>query len=183
MELSEQVFVADSENAQLPAYTEWGYNTFGAYYDREVFKSNSSDVPLKIVVRNDTTTFIFKGTKLSSKSSSYYANGEDMVMYISFPNMSFLGYAELTTLHGTVLDFKSRGAVFSLMIDQVVLQPVLLNGMLEIKNARRLMVDGEAYEIILSGLFDIQFLIQQEPISLYNGRFDFGVHNGNFYRF
>ena len=47
-ELKKSVFIYDPENIDLPEYSEWGYNTFGAYYDREIFVSTDEAVPAKI---------------------------------------------------------------------------------------------------------------------------------------
>ena len=35
-ELDKSVFIPDKDYPDLPAYTEWGYNTFGALYDRDL---------------------------------------------------------------------------------------------------------------------------------------------------
>ncbi|MBN2165234.1 MAG: hypothetical protein JW717_03055 [Marinilabiliaceae bacterium] len=51
-ELEESIFVADSEFPELPEYSEWGYNTFGAFYDRKHFVSNNSEVPVKVILTN-----------------------------------------------------------------------------------------------------------------------------------
>ena len=53
-ELSKTVFVEDVDYPGLPIYSEWGYNTFGAYIDRSVFTSNSYELPTKIIVNSDT---------------------------------------------------------------------------------------------------------------------------------
>ena len=37
--LEQTIFIYDPEFQDLPIYSEWGYNTFGAYYDREAFIS------------------------------------------------------------------------------------------------------------------------------------------------
>ena len=45
------------------------------------------------------------------------------------------------------------------------------------------MVDKQQYEIILSGVFDFQALINNEPTSISMGRFDVGIANDNFFKY
>ena len=47
-ELRKTVSIPDTQFPELPQYSEWGYNTFGAYYGRQPFVSNDNEVPLNI---------------------------------------------------------------------------------------------------------------------------------------
>ena len=62
-ELKNSVYIKDSEYTDLPAYSEWGYNTFGAYYDRVAFISNDFIVPAKVTVSDSQMSFILDGQK------------------------------------------------------------------------------------------------------------------------
>ena len=52
--LSGTIFIEDPYYPGLPIYSEWGYNTFGAYIDRKPFISTSDDLPIKVIVNRDT---------------------------------------------------------------------------------------------------------------------------------
>ena len=43
--------------------------------------------------------------------------------------------------------------------------------------------DNEPIEVILSGVFEFQALINNEPVSMSLGRFDVGVGQSNFYNY
>src|SRR4051812_346745 len=58
--LSQSIFVEDKLNQGLPAYSENGYNTFGAYYDRAPFISGQK-IPLKVIAEKEETSFTFIG--------------------------------------------------------------------------------------------------------------------------
>ena len=42
------VYIEDADIPGMPAYTEWGYNTFGAFYGRDLFTYTDKEVPLVI---------------------------------------------------------------------------------------------------------------------------------------
>ena len=48
-ELDKSIFIPDKDYPSLPAYTEWGYNTFGALYNREPFVNSDFSIPTKII--------------------------------------------------------------------------------------------------------------------------------------
>lgn len=56
VELSRTVFIEDRTSPGLPVYSEWGYNTFGAYIDRVPFVSGEEE-PAKVYVNSDTLHF------------------------------------------------------------------------------------------------------------------------------
>ena len=58
--LSQTIFIEDSYYPGLPIYSEWGYNTFGAYIDRKPFISTDYDLPVKIIVNTDTLHMILR---------------------------------------------------------------------------------------------------------------------------
>ena len=184
-DLEKSVFIYDSEYKNLPEYSEWGYNTFGAYYDRKVFVSNDSEIPLKIISTNNSTSFIFKG-QLNNQSSSYYSSGyydADMTMKLTLNNYSVLTYNQLIELNDSIINLNSSDCAITLIIDNDTLPTTILNGEFEFKKVQNLLVDNEPIEVILSGLFDFQVLIGDEPTSISNGRFDIGIGESNFYNY
>lgn len=48
-DLKKSIFIPDPDDSRLPAYTEWGYNTFGAYFDRDIFIYTDNTTPFKLI--------------------------------------------------------------------------------------------------------------------------------------
>ncbi|OFX21128.1 MAG: hypothetical protein A2033_07605 [Bacteroidetes bacterium GWA2_31_9] len=167
----QSTFIEDEGNPGLPIYSELGYNTFGAYYDRETFVSNDIDVPFKIIVTNDTTTLIFKGTK----------NYKDMTLKIGIPDNTPDIYNDMLTYNDTIIDLTQ--CKITTIINGSTSIAQVIDGRLEIKKAQKLFVDDSEIEVVLAGIFEFQLLINNEPIAISNGRFDFGVGYSNFFAY
>lgn len=181
-ELDKSVFIPDKDYPDLPAYTEWGYNTFGALYDRELFLYNEFSVPVKVINTGGKTSFTFKGHK--AESGSYYYNNSNS-MSLNFDLNGFLpsSFSDLIKLNDTIIDLTSPLCKVSLMTDTVKHQVVVLNGTLNFKRAQNLFVDKKQIEVILSGTFEIHALIENEPTSISAGRFDVGIGPDNFFKY
>ncbi|MFH2143913.1 MAG: hypothetical protein ABIJ97_15925 [Bacteroidota bacterium] len=164
-------FIEDPGNPGLPIYSEFGYNTFGAYYDRETFISNDVDVPMKVIVTNDTTTLIFRGTK----------NNTDMILKIGIPDNFADTYDDLLAYNDTMIDLTKCKVTTIMNGDTAV--PRVIDGILEIRKAQKLYVDGSRVEVVLAGVFEFQLLISDEPFAISNGRFDIGVGYSNFFEY
>jgi len=173
--LRDSIFIEDVESPGLPIYSEWGYNTFGAYYDREVFISNDKKVPLKIIVTNDTMTFNFFG-QLGNNS---YNN---MTMKFYFTNFLPVNYEGLLQLNDTIINLNNTNKI-SINIYGSNVNVTLLNGYFKVDKAQLLFVDTKETEVILSGHFEFQALINNEPIAISDGRFDIGVNQSNFFSY
>ncbi|MCF8370873.1 MAG: hypothetical protein K9H64_04570 [Bacteroidales bacterium] len=180
MELQKSVFVSDMQFPGLPEYSEWGYNTFGGYYDREIFVSNDYEVPMKVIVKDGATTFSFNG---QMGDYSYYYSSDEMSMEITLPNFSPDAFSDLITLDETVIDLKQSGCHVDFKINGYERQATIINGNLEFKRAQNLSVDKQQVEVILSGYFQFQVLVNDDPISINNGRFDVGVGPTNFFAY
>ncbi|MCK4662743.1 MAG: hypothetical protein KAT68_07755 [Bacteroidales bacterium] len=179
-ELQKSVFISDTEYPDLPKYSEWGYNTFGAYYDREVFVSNNKEVPMKVVVTNDTTSFIFQGQKGASEYIDY---NNEMSMKFSITDFLPNDYTDLILLNDTIIDLENSDCRVLITINVTSYEATILNGKLEFKRVQKLLVDTKQVEVILSGLFEFQALINDMPISVTNGRFDVGIGKNNFFSY
>lgn len=167
----QSTFIEDPGNPGLPIYSELGYNTFGAYFDREKFISNDNDVPLKVIVTNDTTTLIFKGTK----------NSSDMTLKIGIPDNLPDTYDDLLVYNDTIIDLTAC-KITTIINGQTSSQQVI-DGKFEIRKAQKLFVDDSQIEVVLAGVFEFQVLINDEPIAISNGRFDIGVGYSNFFAY
>lgn len=181
-ELKKSVFIEDSESPDLPQYSEWGYNTFGAYYDREAFVSNNKEVPAKFIVTKNITSFVLTGQE---GTYSDYSGNSDTKMSMTFKISGFLpqNYKELMTLNDTTLDLKDSSYQVLVTIGTINDTATILEGELIFKRAQNLIVDTKPEEVILSGYFGFKALIKNVPITISEGRFDVGISSDNFYNY
>jgi hypothetical protein len=180
-ELDKSIFVPDKDNPSLPEYSEWGLNTFGAFYDREPFVNTDYKVPAKIICTGGKTTFSLKG-HLGESTYYYYISYEKPIIL----NFDLLGFTpesltDLMALNDTTIDLANPLCKVSIMLDTVKCDATVLNGYLNFKRVQNLIVDKQQYEIILSGIFDFQALINNEPSTISSGRFDVGIAGDNFF--
>lgn len=176
-ELKESTFVPDPDNPELPAYSEWGYNTFGCFYDRLAFVSDDYTVPVKVIVNDSSTSFEFAGRLAGT---DYYNN--NMTLSFKFSNLKPADYSTLATLNQEVYDLKDTVIVVTVTTNNVESDIEIISGNLEFKRAQLLSVDEEELETILSGYFDFKAIINGEPITVSDGRFDVGIGEDNFYK-
>jgi len=183
VELEKSVFVPDNQYAGLPQYSEWGYNTFGAYYDREAFISTNQLVPIKIIVTNDTTNFIFQGQKGTYNSYEYGYHGSGMTMKLSLTKYLPAEFDDLTDLNDVLINLNNTDHKITFTIGNETVNTEILNGTFHFIKAQRLFVDNDFNQVILSGVFNFQALINGEPIAISHGRFDVGVGENNFFNY
>jgi hypothetical protein len=172
----------DTEFADLPAYSEWGYNTFGAYYDRQTFIWNHRSVPGKIIVHNGSTQFLLSG-QLGSSDDYYYDTNPEMVLTFWFRNYTPSAYTDVMAFNHRTLDLTDPAYGVTISIDTVTYPVTVISGTLQFKRIQNLLVDLKQEEIILSGYFDIKAIINNKTITISNGRFDIGIQNDNFYNY
>jgi hypothetical protein len=171
--LSESIFIEDPYYPGLPIYSEWGYNTFGAYIDRAPFVSNTTELPVKIYVNSDTLHFILRGL----------VNGQLAVLTFSIQGYSPAEYFDLTALDNTIINLKDPGRSATLKIGSNTTPLTLIEGELEFKRVQRLYLDEEPTRTIMSGYFQLKTFLNGEPAAISNGRFDLGIGYGNFFNF
>ncbi|MBK6345617.1 MAG: hypothetical protein IPF68_06710 [Bacteroidales bacterium] len=180
-ELKKSVMIYDEELTDLPAYTEWGYNTFGAYYDREVFISNESAVPAKAIVTDGSMSFVLNGHK---GAYYYYDESNQMSLTLRLPGFLPDNYTGLIALNDTIIDLASPDCQ---VIIEIAGTPVesfsIISGGFQFKRAQHLFVDKVQVEVILSGYFEFRALINGQPVTITDGRFDVGIGPDNFYNY
>ncbi len=179
-ELKKSIFIPDPDFPDLPAYSEWGYNTFGAFYDRELFLYSEQKVPAKIICQSGITTFVLRGQK-NSYNYYYWSDGNEMSITFKLPVAAPSGYSDLTSLNKKKIDLKSEVGMVMIYMDGMTFEPQILEGILEFKRAQQLFVDKKEVEVILSGLFSFKALVNGNPVSLTEGRFDVGIGTDNFF--
>lgn len=171
--LSSTIFIEDPYYPGLPIYSEWGYNTFGAYIDRKLFISTENDLPAKIMVNADTLHLLLRGQM----------NSENVDLKFSIKGYSPLTYFDLAELDNLTIDLKEYGRAVTLKIGDKTTDLNLIEGELIIKKVQRLYVDEELTRAIMSGYFNLKTFLNNEPISISNGRFDLGIGYENFYNY
>lgn len=172
-DLKKTIYVPDKENPGLPIYSEKGYNTFGVYYDRVPFIAGDQ-TPVKVSVNEDGTSFQFDG-----KLGGTY---EEMSVTLVLADFSPDEYLDLMELHKKDLDLTDPTYQVSVRIQGIDYPAEILNGTFSFKRAQSMTVDQELFEVILSGTFEFQAIINTVPVTVSNGRFDVGVGEHNFYK-
>ena len=175
-EMEQTVFIPDETDKNLPAYTEWGYNSFGAKYERMYFFSTNNIVPCKITVYNGMMTFSLSGRVNSSNTT--YGGGESMTLYFTFPvNEPMNYYKDLMIFHQKHIDLTDTTCELRMMRGSNTEEITLLSGDLFFKRVQLLRINEQENRVILSGTFELTFLRNQLPEILSKGRFDVGISN------
>ena len=172
-QLHRSVFINDKNNPGLPEYSEWGYNTFGTYIDRKVFVSDEYNQPGKIIINNDSCHLLLSGR----------SNTENISLEFAFKGYSPADYSGLISLNNTTFDLKGKDCIVLLNDSKGSRKLTVYEGSLFFKRVQKLYVDKVLTESILSGTFDFKTIINGEPVTFSNGRFDLGIGNDNFFKF
>jgi len=168
------IFIPDDNDGNLPAYTEWGYNSFGAEYERSYFLASNSIVPCKILYNNDSLQFTLSGKIKYSK---------EMTLYFIFPYSQISEYADLVQLNNTKIKLNSNTCTVKILQDGITTTLNVLEGELYFKRTQLLSIDDMVNRVILSGTFDFRFLFNNMPTYMSNGRFDLGITKNVFYAY
>lgn len=172
--LQKSIFIPDPDFHDLPKYSEWGYNTFGCYYDRAAFISDDVNVPVKVITTNGQTFFVFTGHKGTSNPFS---------ITLSLSKFTPSTYADLVSLDNSFIYLTNADFSVTITENNQTVPATAISGGFYFKRAQNLLVDDKPEEVILSGTFEFQLLIDQVPVSITNGRFDVGVSNSNFFKY
>jgi hypothetical protein len=180
-DIDRTIFIPDDIDPNLPAYTEWGYNSFGAKYERLYFLADQSIVPCKITYRERRLHFSLLGVL----KGDGYSGSENMTLTISFPSEPENEYRDLLALHERVTDLSdpSSCTVEIAKPDGAVMTVVPIEGNLTFRRVQLLRIDEKENRVILSGTFDIRFLTNDKPERITDGRFDVGIKPADFYSF
>jgi len=171
--LSGTVFIEDPYYPGLPIYSEWGYNTFGAYIDRKPFISTENDLPVKIIVNTDTLHLLLRGRM----------GTQNVDLKFSIKGLSPATYFDLTELDNKTFNLKESGCSVTLKIGNETTVLNLIEGEIKVKRVQRLYIDEEPTRTILAGYFNFKTFLNNEPIAISYGRFDLGIGYENFYNF
>lgn len=168
--LENSVYVHDPQNPGLPQYSELGYNTFGAYYDRQPFTS-ASVVPVKVIVSGGVTSFALNG----------WMGNHDLSLSLQMSDFLPEDYTDLIGLDNVSIDLEDENYTVILEKDGLEEEAQILNGTFHFKRTQNLYVDRVLFGVVLSGTFEFQAIVDDEPITVSSGRFDVSVNEHNFY--
>ena len=168
-EMEQTIFVPDAINSELPAYTEWGYNSFGAMYERRYFLATNDIVPCKITYQNRIMTFSLSGRVGSSNTT----------LNFSFPvNETLRNYKDLLVLHQKEIDLTNSACEVRMTTNSSTKPLTVLSGKLFFQRVQLLRINEKEDRVILSGTFNLSFLQNNsQPEALTKGRFDVGIAN------
>jgi len=166
------IFIPDENDSQLPAYTEWGYNSFGAQYERNYFLASNQIVPCKMLYNNNQLQFSLIGTV------NY---GGNMTLSFIFPFAQISEYKDLVQLNKTEIDLSASDCTVKISENNNDTVLNILEGKLYFKRAQLLSIDDVVNRVILSGTFEFRFLQNDFPATMSNGRFDMGITKNVFY--
>lgn len=173
-------FVPDSEYPDIPTYSELGYNTFGVMIDRQALCSDNSNIPLKIIVKNDTTTFVFSTSKFYNSNSEYiYNDFEISTLKFIFPGYSPTNYKNLECFTNLNVNLKSNTNNCIVTFNDEIIE--IINGNFKINTIKKMYLDNNYSKTIIAGVFDFQTYSNELPIYFHNGRYDITVGSYNFY--
>ncbi len=182
-DLNKSIFIPDKEYPELPAYSEKGFNTFGALIDREPFVCSDLSVPAKVISTGGLSTFSLRGHKGRELFSYYRAETTPVVLEFDLPGFEPAAWSDMAALHKMEIDLTDPGYRVWVTFEAERHEVSLIKGSLEFRRVQILIVDKEPYEAIVSGTFDLQGVIDGEPTSISMGRFDVGIADDNFFRY
>jgi hypothetical protein len=175
-DLEKTVFIEDKNAPGLPIYSEWGYNSFGAYFDRMPFKSSEAFTPAKIEITEGIARFILEGDK-----GPKYSLGDRLRLTMTLPGFTPGNYQELIELHDTEINLASSDGLVEVSLNGETLASDLLSGKITFIRAQRLLVDKVVTEVILSGRFELKVVLDGSTVTIDEGRFDVAINDDNFF--
>jgi hypothetical protein len=183
-EMDRTIFFFYEEDASLPAYTEWGYNSFGAMYDnRTYFLVSNNIVPCKILYKEGDLRFTLSGIFRAEKPSKYGTEKEEVTLSISFPEKTIIHYSDLLMLNNKKIDLSDDDCVVKIIRGKNERTLEVKDGNLHFKRAQLLYIDDVPNRVILSGVFELRFLENEFPTVISDGRFDVGINDNVFYAY
>lgn len=172
--LSGSYIIPDPANPSLPIYSESGYNTFGAMFDDNSMTKSQYQYNSGFVYITTDTMSVFK---MNFVLYPYGTVAIDFKLKDMFPS----NYAELLALAGKTYNFKEPNSSFALYRDGTPVDYQLIDGEIEFHKAQPFRIDEIVSGTVLSGYFSMKFIVDNQPHSIYDGRFDVSVQDHNFY--
>ncbi|MDR1652370.1 MAG: hypothetical protein LBS01_01730 [Prevotellaceae bacterium] len=187
-QMDRNIFIPDENDSQLPAYTEWGYNSFGAKIDRQYFVSTSHIMPCRALYKDGYLQFSLSGVYWLT-----YSGNTEMTLSFSFPCEQLHTYADLLILNEKNMELSAGDIqVVQTKVENTAQSRIetidtlnVVSGMLHFRRAQLLSIDDQPNRAIVSGVFEFRYIEDNNvfPVSVSNGRFDIGINRDNFYAY
>jgi hypothetical protein len=168
-ELHSSIFIRDIQNPDLPEYSEWGYNAFGAFYGTSVFISHTSPVSY-ITTTDSSMSFILSGIIINESNDT-----SAMSVTFVIPGYSPDTYPDLVELSGLVIDLKQPSCQVIISTNSDTFNAIIGSGELFFRHVRNVYIDQNPKEAILSGTFNFEALVNGQMVEVRLGRFDVGI--------
>ena len=183
-QMDRTIFIPDEKEPSLPAYTEWGYNSFGAIYDnRTYFLVSNNIAPCKILYKDGFIRFSLSGVFKAQNAPYYGAEKEQITLSFSFPEENITQYSDLLSFNNKRLNLTDEDFVVKMIRGENERTLEVVNGVLHFKRAQLLYIDDVPNRVILSGVFELRFLENDFPTIISDGRFDVGINDNVFYAY
>ncbi|MCL2597216.1 MAG: hypothetical protein FWD66_06090 [Paludibacter sp.] len=184
-QMDKTIFIPDEIDPKLPAYTEWGYNAFGAKLDRQYFLSTNDLLPCKVLYKEGLLRFSLIGRYTSTENTR-------MTLTFCFPLEHISQFSDLVILNdknyelslSNIIVIVNKIGYTSQTQHETTDTLNIVEGILHFRRAQMLNIDDEQNRAILSGTFDFKYLDNNDfPAHFSDGRFDMGINNDNFYAY
>lgn len=176
----DSIFVADSDDYHLPAYSEMGYNTFGAKFNRSYFlysddfSYSSRSSPCSFFAKKDSFEIIFYG-----EVDNYTSKDDYFIISFEFATNEVLDdFTDLILLDSTSYDLSdSVSCIVKIQKENMTEKQVVEveRGSFSIVRAQNVYVNESLRYTALSGYFDLKFLYNGEIINIEKGRYDVAI--------
>ena len=175
-QMERTIFIPDPIDGNLPAYTEWGYNSFGAKINRIYFLASDRITPCKILYKDNSLRFSISG---------YIDSYVETTLTFTFPIEKLYEYVDLLTLNNKRIELKASDCEVTLTQNGKTETLNILNGELHFRRAQKLLIDDQPNRVILSGEFNLRYITETDEfsVSVSDGRFDFGINKDVFYAY
>lgn len=184
-ELENTIWIDSDTHPGLPEYTEWGYNTFGAYINNETFTSGewySYTLDDNVIKSgNDTLTFNLTGPSEINKVKR---------LEFSFPFKHLQWYEDLAELDKVKIDLAKTDVIVNMTIcydyeKDTTFTMMVDKGELFFKRVQRIHLNNRLKEVALSGIFSLAGEFTDDSgtkkrCKIEEGRFDLGINSRNF---
>lgn len=173
-DLKMSIFIPDSDDPRLPAYSEWGYNTFGAILNDDAFTSEGITRPLTINASSNTTEFCFEGYQ-----DHYfpYNNSKSTTLTIKSSSIHLNSAEDLASLNGKTLQLSDLSVEVYIGSSGQKDKAIITKGTLTFNRIQRVTVDKKYTQMIISGYFEMIGKVNGTSFLISDGRFDFGIRD------
>lgn len=182
-DLKKSIFVPDADDSKLPAYTEWGYNTFGAYTEGGKVFTFNNNIPLTISAQATCTELRFNGELYEEYGARSDEKRELIIRTMAIANAAGIAPTsaeDLTLINGKTikLDAASNDEVYVVRNGISHKIEIASGSSITFNRVQKIYIDKNYTQMIVSGHFKIIAKLPNTSFSFTDGRFDVGIKDG-----